>query len=365
MLTLGIETSCDETSAALLADGNRVLANIISSQHGIHAAYGGVVPELACRSHIENIRPVVDAALEQAGATLRDIDLIGVTQGPGLVGALLVGLSFAKSLAYGARRPLVGVHHLDGHVSAIFLEDRTVPFPFVALVVSGGHSDLYFCPQRGHYQVLGRTRDDAAGECFDKVAKMLSLGYPGGPVVDRLAGQGNPDAIHFPRAMQGRDNLDFSFSGVKAAVRSHLLEVRDPDGERFFGDDSFWPPPDVPHWENERNDILASFQEAVVDSLVGKTVRAAEYTEAEAIAVVGGVACNSALRRRMASAGESLGLPVLFPSPVLCTDNAAMIAATAAFRYEACNELYHYPAFLDLDARPNLEVPETVLPARG
>ena len=365
MLTLGIETSCDETSAAVLVDGDEVLANIISSQHSVHAAYGGVVPELACRSHVENLRPVVDAALEQAGASLADIDLIGVTQGPGLVGALLIGLSFAKSLAYGIGKPLVGVHHLDGHVNAIYLENRMVPLPLVALVVSGGHSDLYFCPRRGRYQVLGRTRDDAAGECFDKVAKMLSLGYPGGPVVDRLAGHGNPDAIHFPRAMQGRNNLDFSFSGVKAAVRSYLLEVSDADGERFFRDDSFWPLPDAPQWESERNDILASFQEAVVDSLVSKTVRAVEHTAAEAIAVVGGVACNTSLRRRMTSAGESLGLPVIFPSPVLCTDNAAMVAAAAAFRYEACNELYHYPAFLDLDASPNLDVPQSVLSARG
>ena len=365
MLTLGIETSCDETSAAVLAGGDEVLANIISSQHNIHAAYGGVVPELACRSHVENLRPVVDAALEQAGASLADIDLIGVTQGPGLVGALLVGLSFAKSLAYGIGSPLVGVHHLDGHVNAIYLEKRMVPFPLVALVVSGGHSDLYFCPRRGHYQVLGRTRDDAAGECFDKVAKMLGLGYPGGPVVDRLARHGNPEAIHFPRAMQGRNNLDFSFSGVKAAVRSHLLEAGNAEGERYFRDDSFWPLPDVPQWERDRNDILASFQEAVVDSLVSKTVRAVEHTDAEAIAVVGGVACNTSLRRRMTSAGESLGLPVIFPSPVLCTDNAAMVAAAAAFRYEACNEPYQYPAFLDLDARPNLDVPQTVMTARG
>ena len=365
MLTLGIETSCDETSAAVLAGDREVLSNVISSQHSIHAAYGGVVPELACRSHIENIRPVVDAALAQAGVSLTDIDLIGVTQGPGLVGALLIGLSFAKSLAYGSGKPLVGVHHLDGHVSAIYLGDRTVPFPFVALVVSGGHSDLYFCPQRGHYKVLGRTRDDAAGECFDKVAKMLSLGYPGGPIVDRLAGLGNPEAVHFPRAMQARHNLDFSFSGVKAAVRSHLLAVSGADGQRVFRDDSFWPLPEVPQWEDERNDILASFQEAVVDSLVSKTIRAAEDTEAEAIAVVGGVACNTSLRRRMTLAGESMGLPVLFPSPVLCTDNAAMIAAAAAFRYEASNELFHYPDFLDLDARPNLEVPETTFSAHG
>ena len=360
MLTLGIETSCDETSAAVLADGHDVLANIISSQHRIHAAYGGVVPELACRSHTENIRPVVEAALQQAGVTLRDIDLIGVTQGPGLVGALLIGLSFAKSLAYGLGKPLVGVHHLDGHVSAIYLGAEPVPFPFVALVVSGGHSDLYYCPQRGRYDVLGRTRDDAAGECFDKVAKMLSLGYPGGPVVNRLAEHGNPTAIHFPRAMQARNNLDFSFSGVKAAVRSYLLDASDPHGQRFFQDDSFWPLPDTPQWEHERNDILASFQEAVVDALVSKTVRAVEQTKAEAIAVVGGVACNTALRRRMALAGESLGLPVLFPSPVLCTDNAAMIAAAAAFRYEACRGSYQYPAFLDLDARPNLDVSEMV-----
>lgn len=365
MLTLGIETSCDETSAAVLADGHEVLSNIISSQHHIHAPYGGVVPELACRSHTENIRLVVDAALEQAGVSLTELDLIGVTQGPGLVGALLIGLSFAKSLAYGLDKPLVGVHHLDGHVSAIYLGDRAVPLPFVALVVSGGHSDLYLCRQRGQYEVLGRTRDDAAGECFDKVAKMLSLGYPGGPIVDRLARQGDPDAVRFPRAMQGRNNLDFSFSGVKAAVRSHLLEVNDADGHPIFRDDSFWPHPQAPQWEQQRNDILASFQEAVVDSLVSKTLRAAERTEAEAIAVVGGVACNTSLRHRMMSAGDSIGLPVLFPSPVLCTDNAAMIAASAAFQYEPVNELYHYPAFLDLDARPNLDVPESLLSAHG
>ena len=205
MLVLGIETSCDETAAAVVADGSEVRSNIIASQHAIHAAYGGVVQELACRSHIENLRLVLAAALEQAHVSLRDIDVLAVTNGPGLVGALLVGVSLAKALAYGLGKPLVAVHHLEGHISAIYLEYPAVPAPYLALVVSGGHSDLYYCPQRGHYVVLGRTRDDAAGECFDKIAKMLHLGYPGGPIVDRFAKQGEPSDIHFQLDMLDRD----------------------------------------------------------------------------------------------------------------------------------------------------------------
>ncbi|HEY5866528.1 MAG TPA: tRNA (adenosine(37)-N6)-threonylcarbamoyltransferase complex transferase subunit TsaD [Candidatus Tectomicrobia bacterium] len=354
MLVLGIETSCDETAAAVIADGREVRSNIIASQQAIHAAYGGVVPELACRSHIENLQPVIAAALEQAHVTLGEIDVFAVTHGPGLVGALLVGVSLAKALAYGLGKPLVAVHHLEGHISAIYLEYPSVPTPYIALVVSGGHSDLYYCPQRGHYIVLGRTRDDAAGECFDKIAKMLHLGYPGGPIVDRLAQHGDAAAIHFPRAMLDKETFDFSFSGVKTAVRTHVLQMMDAQGARFFHDDTFWPLPTSSEWDDRRNNIMASFQRAVVDVLVTKTQRAVVQTEACAIVVVGGVACNSGLRSAMHRAGEECGVPVFFPSPILCTDNAAMIACAAAHRYRMAPEYYQAQNFLDLDAQPNL-----------
>jgi N6-L-threonylcarbamoyladenine synthase len=354
VLILGIETSCDETAAAVVADGVEVRSNIISSQHAIHAPYGGVVPELACRSHVENVRPVIEAALNQARVAFHDIDVIAVTQGPGLVGALLVGVAVAKALAYGLGKPLVAVHHLEGHISSVYLEYPSIPPPYIALVVSGGHSDLYYCPQRGHYVVLGRTRDDAAGECFDKIAKMLHLGYPGGPIVDRLAQRGEPTAIHFPRAMRDKETFDFSFSGVKTAVRTHTLHKTDTQGAPFFRDDTFWPLPVSPEWEKQRNDILASFQQAVVDALVAKTLRAVTQSEARAIVVVGGVACNSTLRREMRLAGEDRGIPVFFPSPILCTDNAAMIASAAAYRYHITPQYYHERDFLDLDAQPNL-----------
>jgi N6-L-threonylcarbamoyladenine synthase len=354
VFVLGIETSCDDTAVAVLANGTEIRANIVSSQHAIHAAYGGVVPELACRSHVENIRPVLDAALTQAHVTLDDIDVIAVTQGPGLIGALLVGVSMAKALAYGLGKPLVAVHHLEGHISSIYLEHTTVPYPFVALVVSGGHSDLYYCSQRGHYTVLGRTRDDAAGECFDKVAKMLHLGYPGGPIIDRLAQSGDPTAIHFPRAMLTKDTYDMSFSGVKTAMRTHLLQGTDPQGERLFVDDTFWPLPTFDGWEQQRADILASFQQAVADTLVTKTLRAAMDTQAKAIVVVGGVACNSTLRAAMQQAALPLGLPVFFPSPHLCTDNGAMIACAAFYRYSTNPQSYYQQDVFDLDAMANM-----------
>lgn len=354
MLVLGIETSCDDTAVAVVEHGTRIRASVVSSQDQIHAAYGGVVPELACRSHVEQIRPVLEAALAQAQVTLHDIDVIGVTRGPGLVGALLVGLSFAKALAYGANKPLVPVHHLDGHISSIYLEHDDVSYPFVALVVSGGHSDLYVCPQRGHYQLLGRTRDDAAGECFDKVAKMLHLGYPGGPIIDKLAQTGNPEHAHFPRAMMAKETFDFSFSGVKTAVRTYLLQLTASDGTPLFADDTFWPMPEVQGWEQQRNDILASFQQAIADVLVAKTLRAVQQSQAQAIAVVGGVACNSALRQTMQQAADIKGLPVYFPSPRFCTDNAAMIACAAAYRYQTQAWADTLQPFLDLDAHPNL-----------
>lgn len=354
VLILGIETSCDDTAAAVVANGTEVRASIVSSQDAIHAAYGGVVPELACRCHVENIHPVIDAALERASVTLHDIDLIAATQGPGLIGALLVGVSVAKALAYGLKKPLVPVHHLEGHISSIYLEYPMLPFPFVALVVSGGHTDLYYCPQRGHYTILGRTRDDAAGECFDKVAKMLHLGYPGGPIIDRLAQHGDPQAVRFPRALLTDASLDFSFSGVKTAVRSYLLHATDNQRQPLFADDSFWPLPEVPWWVQQRNDILASFQQAVVDTLVHKTFRAVQQTQARVVAVVGGVACNSLLRREMLLAGETQELPVYFPSPKFCTDNAAMIACAAYHRYQANPQYYEQRNFLDLEAYPNL-----------
>lgn len=364
MFVLGIETSCDDTAVAVLVDGTEIRANIVSSQHAIHAAYGGVVPELACRSHVENIRPVLDAALTQAHVTLYDIDVIAVTQGPGLIGALLVGVSMAKALAYGLGKPLVAVHHLEGHISSIYLEHTTIPYPFVALVASGGHSDLYYCPQRGHYAVLGRTRDDAAGECFDKVAKMLHLGYPGGPIIDRLAQSGDPAAIHFPRAMLTRDTYDMSFSGVKTAVRTYLLQLTDLQGERLFPDDSFWPLPTSDWWEQQRSDILAGFQQAVADALVAKTLRAATDTKAQAIVVVGGVACNSTLRAAMQQAALPLGLPVFFPSPRFCTDNGAMIACAAFYRYHTNPQAYRQHNIFDLDAMANMTLPniETTVP---
>lgn len=358
MLTLGIETSCDDTAVAVLSDASNVLSSIVSSQDTIHAPYGGIVPELACRSHIENLRPAIRVALEKANVTLSDIDLIATTQGPGLIGALLVGFSLAKALAYGLQKPLVPVHHLEGHINSIHLEHPALSYPLVTLVVSGGHTDLYYCPQRGQYRTLGRTRDDAAGECFDKVAKMMSLGYPGGPVIDRLAQEGNPQSVAFPRAMLTKKTYDFSFSGIKTAVRSHLLSTTDSCGQRLFKDDTFWPLPQAPGWSRQRNDILASFQQAVVDVLVGKTLRAVKETQAQAIAIVGGVACNSALRHHMNLAGNAEGIPVFFPSPRFCTDNAAMIACVAYHRYIKTPQDYDQHHCLDLEAHANLAMPE-------
>jgi N6-L-threonylcarbamoyladenine synthase len=249
------------------------------------------------------------------------------------------------------------VHHLEWHISSIYLEHADIPLPFVALVVSGGHTDLYHCPKRGQYTILGRTRDDAAGECFDKVAKMLHLGYPGGPVIDRLSRHGDPQAISFPRAMRSQNTCDFSFSGLKSAVRSYLLQLTDAHGSRLFCDDTFWPLPEAASWEQQCYDIAASFQQAVVDVLVDKAMRAVEQTRARAAAVVGGVACNSALRRDMYGAGAARACTVFFPSPKFCTDNAAMIACAAYYRYQATPESYHPPTFLDLEANASLTLP--------
>ena len=310
MLLLTLETSCDETSAAVVRDGRHVLSNIIASQVDLHAKYGGVVPELASRRHLETINPVVEEALSAAGVGLEDLDGLAVTRGPGLVGALLVGLSFAKALAYGRGLPLVGVHHIEGHILAIQLED-SVAYPYLALAVSGGHTHLFRVDGIGQYRLLGRTVDDAAGEAFDKVAKMLGLGYPGGPIIDRLAAEGEPGDIRFPRPLLKKDTLNFSFSGVKTSVLNFLhKESKPPIGERLSA-------------------VAAAFQEAVVDVLTQKAFRAARNEGLERIVVAGGVACNRGLRRRFQEMAGPEGVKVWFPSPVLCSDNAAMLAVAA------------------------------------
>jgi len=305
---LGIESSCDDSAAAVLRDG-RVLASVVSSQDAVHGPYGGVVPELASRQHIKNLLPVVDAALGRADLRLADVDGIAVTHGPGLIGSLLVGLSLAKGIAQRRRLPLVGVNHLEGHLLAGDLTGEpiaAVPFPFLGLIVSGGHSGLYLARGRGDYACLGRTRDDAVGEAFDKAAKLLGLGYPGGPIIDRLARTGDPRAIRFPRAALKRGRFDFSFSGFKTALRLHL-EQHPPCAEA------------VP-------DVCASLQEALVDMLVDTTVDALGVTGVERLVVSGGVAANGRLRTRMSEEGAALGVDVLFPPMRYCTDNAAMIA---------------------------------------
>ncbi|GJL78163.1 MAG: tRNA (adenosine(37)-N6)-threonylcarbamoyltransferase complex transferase subunit TsaD [Nitrospinaceae bacterium] len=334
MLVLGIETSCDETAAAVLKDGAQLLSNVIFDQIQIHNQYGGVVPELAGRSHIERIHLVINQSLEEAGVTLKEIDLIAVTQGPGLVGALLVGLNTAKGIAYAAQKPLVGVNHLEGHLLAVFLETQ-IPFPFLALGVSGGHTDLYRVDGFGKYKLLGRTRDDAAGECFDKVAKMMNLGYPGGPIIEKIARSGNPKAFKFPRALLESGSLDFSFSGLKTAVRN-LLEKRKRGEESQLTD----------------ADVAASFQEAVVDVLVKKILLACQQNDLQRVVVTGGVAANGALREAVKAAAGKLGIEAFSPKPVNCTDNAAMIACAGYHRYVNCDQPQN--GSLHLDARATL-----------
>ncbi|GAB4166902.1 MAG: tRNA (adenosine(37)-N6)-threonylcarbamoyltransferase complex transferase subunit TsaD [Geothermobacteraceae bacterium] len=309
MKVLCIESSCDETAAAVVRNGREVLSSVVASQVDIHALYGGVVPEIASRRHLDAIMPVIEQSLEQAGVTLDDIDGVAATRGPGLVGALLVGLCTAKALAWGRGLPLVGLHHIEGHILAPFLEAE-LDFPYVALAVSGGHTHLYRVDGIGRYRLLGQTLDDAAGEAFDKVAKLLGLGYPGGAIIDRLAGQGDPEAVRFPRPMLKRDNLNFSFSGIKTAVMNHVKSLGDVVSEHHA-------------------DIAASFQAAVVEVLTRKTVAAAEEEGVDCIVVAGGVACNSGLRRVFATLAEARGIRVVFPSPALCADNAAMLGVAA------------------------------------
>jgi N6-L-threonylcarbamoyladenine synthase len=303
MNVLGIETSCDETAVALLHD-DRILASIVASQDEVHAPFGGVVPELASRRHLELILPTLRAALDRSGTSLDQVDALAVTSGPGLVVCLLIGLSLARALAFTKKLPLVGVNHLEGHLMAIFAE-KTIPFPFVGLVVSGGHTSLYRVEGWGRYALLGQTLDDAAGEAFDKVAKLLGLPYPGGREIDALARQGNPAAVAFPRGLL-KDGYNFSFSGLKTAVLRHVERGRD--------------------LEAARADIAASFQEAVVEVLVMKAVKAAQEFKVQDLVVSGGVASNRRLREQMSAYGIGAGLKVHFPSPALCTDNAVMIA---------------------------------------
>ena len=336
MLVLGIETSCDETAAAVLRDGTELLSSIVSDQIKIHSKYGGIVPELAGRSHIECIHPVIEQAIEGAGVTLKDIDLIAATMGPGLVASLLVGLNTAKGIAYALKTPLVGINHLEGHLLAIFLQEP-VEFPFVALAVSGGHTDLYRVDGFGKYRILGRTRDDAAGESFDKVAKMLKLGYPGGPVIEAKARSGDPNSHRFPRALLENGSLDFSFSGLKTSVRN-LLAKREV-GERVDISDA---------------DISAGFQEAVIDVLVTKLMHACEQEELKRIVVTGGVAANGALRERVTLAGKERGMKTYFPKPVYCTDNAAMIACAGYYRCRDNPPAKENPLSLDASASLSL-----------
>ena len=332
MFVLGIETSCDETAAAVLKDGRRLLSNVIFDQIDIHSRFGGVVPELAGRSHIDRIHHVIDQAVQDAGIRLSDIDLIAATQGPGLVGSLLVGINAAKGLAYGLNKPLVGINHLEGHLLAIFLE-QTVAFPYLALGVSGGHTDLYLVKDFGMYEQLGRTRDDAAGESFDKVARMLGLGYPGGPLIENLARSGNMTACGLPRAWLEKGSFDFSFSGLKTAVRT-LIEKRNKGGTSI--------PTDA--------DIAASFQAAVVEVLVKKTLSACEAKGVPRIVVTGGVAANGALRNAVKTAAETRGFEVFIPKPRHCTDNAAMIACAAYHRHRSGNLPNSAPYTLDARA---------------
>lgn len=330
-LTMGIETSCDETAIAILADGRTVLSNVISSQIDIFKNYGGVVPEIASRHHLENINGVLDQSLEEAGVTLDDIDLIGVTHGPGLVGALLMGVSTAKALAFAKDLPLVGVHHLMSHISANFIEYPELEPPFMALITSGGHTEIVKVSEYNKCEILGGTRDDAVGEAYDKVARVLGLGYPGGPKIDKIAKDGNPEAIHFKRVYLEKDSYDFSFSGLKTAVLNYI------NTEKQAGR------------EINRADVAASFQEAVMDVITEKAVDAVKASGMDKLAMAGGVAANSRLREKLGALCEKEGIQLYRPHPALCTDNGAMVACAAYYKYKNGET-----DGLDLDASPSL-----------
>lgn len=332
MLTLGIDTSCDDTSVAIVQD-TIIRANIISSQ-GIHLAYGGVVPELASRAHLTLLLPALDSAFQEAGVGPADLDTIAVTRGPGLAGCLLVGLSVAKSLALAWGKPLIGVNHIEGHLFAGLLAYPDLTPPLIALIVSGGHTQLVLMRYWGNYEMLGRTRDDAAGEAFDKVAKLLKIGFPGGPIIDRLAEHGDPSFVAFPRSYLDRSQFEFSFSGIKTSVRMYLSGKSEEAIQE-----------NLPH-------IAASFQEAVVDTLVEKTLLAARATGVSTVLLTGGVACNRRLRAKMAERGAPNGIAVLYPPPVLCTDNGAMIAAAGAFH---CAQGQTSSLNVSIDSRARLQ----------
>ena len=334
-IILAIESSCDETAAAVVVNGREVLSNVISSQIDIHTKFGGVVPEVASRKHIEAINIVVSQALEEAGVTLDDIDAVGVTYGPGLVGALLVGLQYAKGLAYSLNVPLIGVNHIEGHICANFIQHKDLKPPFVCLVVSGGHTFIVHMKDYGEFEIIGETRDDAAGEAFDKVARAIGLGYPGGPKIDKISKQGNENAMKFPKANFHDNSLDFSFSGVKSAVLNYINKMN-MTGE-----------------EINTADVAASFQKAVVDVLTENVIKTCTRRDVHKIAIAGGVASNSKLRESLTEAGKKRGIEVLFPAPILCTDNAAMIGSAAYFELLKGNV-----APLDINAKPNLRLGE-------
>ena len=330
---LAIESSCDETSAAVVLNGREILSNVIASQISTHEQYGGVVPEVASRMHIEAISGVVEEALLKANITLENIDAIGVTYGPGLVGALLVGLQFAKGLAFASKKPLVGVNHIEGHICANYIQHKDLKPPFISLVVSGGHTFIVHVKDYGIYEVIGQTRDDAAGEAYDKVARALGLGYPGGPKIDKLAKEGNPKAITFPKANFHEETLDFSFSGVKSAVLNYLNKCN------------------MQNIEINKADVAASFQQAVVDVLKDNVLLTCKKKNIDTIAIAGGVASNSTLRETLINEAGKKGIKVLFPTPILCTDNAAMIGSAAYFNFinGKVNDL-------NLNAKPNVKL---------
>ena len=335
VLILAIESSCDETAASVVKNGREVLSNVIYSQIALHTEYGGVVPEIASRKHIEKINQVIEQALKEASVTLQDITAIAVTYGPGLVGALLVGVSAAKAISFATGIPLVGVHHIEGHISANYIENKDLEPPFVCLVASGGHSHLVVVKDYGEYEIIGRTRDDAAGEAFDKVARAIGLGYPGGPKIDKLSKEGNPNAIEFPRARVADNAYDFSFSGLKSAVLNYL------NGCQMKGEPVC------------QADVAASFQKAVTDVLVEHSVNAAKAYGYKKLAIAGGVASNSSLRAAFEKKCEAEGISFYHPSPVFCTDNAAMIGAAGYYDY-----LKGIRSDLDLNAIPNLKLGE-------
>ncbi len=315
-LIMGIETSCDETAAAIVEDGKKIISNIVASQISIHQKYGGVVPEIASRTHIKYIIPVIDKALDESGIKITDLSAIAVTYGPGLIGSLLVGLSLAKAMAYAQNIPFIGINHLEAHIYANFLEHNKIKPPFICLIVSGGHTSLVYIRNFGEYKLLGQTKDDAAGEVFDKIVKVLDLGYPGGPITEKLAKEGEPSSIKFPRPLLNDKSYDFSFSGLKTAVIYYIKELKKENK-------------DIPV-----RDILASFQQAVIDVLVKKTVKAALKFKTKQIILAGGVAANSSLRREIKEKANLFDIKVFCPSVSLCTDNAAMVASTGYYKFK-------------------------------